>query len=277
MHSRFAEQIGHLLRVRVLQELELLAERLSHRPLKAHEYPILRRLTRAEFKTVKNTETIPFEGAIALLIVPPVNRDPATKQRPTPSFSIEPIEDEDKIPSKPLPPLSVLHPTALEEDPEDAVEEDLEDAVEEDLQGAVKGDPELPTFLPSAKVPLYNGLTLFPARKQRAALHAALNKVLRSERRTRQREYRENKPEGKLKSSDQDPSNEDASTEKRQRAKGDDKASHAYVLCSDAERMLRVDPVPLAIALWRVRMWEKGNFNLPVEERWKLKPRPIPS
>ena len=43
-----------------------------------------------------------------------------------------------------------------------------------------------------------------------------------------------------------------------QRAKGDQKACHAFLVCSDEETLLRGDTVPLAIALWRIRIWEQG-------------------
>ena len=45
------------------------------------------------------------------------------------------------------------------------------------------------------------------------------------------------------------------------RAKGDAKASHAYVVFSDAQSVLRADTVPLAVALWRVRLWEGGGWD----------------
>ncbi|OBZ76185.1 hypothetical protein A0H81_03966 [Grifola frondosa] len=52
MHSLLELQIGHLLRVRVLQELKILADRLQRSP-KALEYtPSLRRLTRVEWNNV---------------------------------------------------------------------------------------------------------------------------------------------------------------------------------------------------------------------------------
>ncbi|KAJ3532064.1 hypothetical protein NM688_g7479 [Phlebia brevispora] len=248
IHSRLADQIGHLLRLRVLQELELLADRLQCRPAKAQDHPILRRLTRAEWQDVKNTGVIPYEGAIALLIVPPLNRDPSTKRRPEPSTSPLPIQDAGPIPKKPLPPISVLHLASKE----DFIDEDVDE----------------PSMIPNAKVPLYNGLALFPARPQRAALYAALNKLLYVERRARWREH--GRP---------DPSVMSADEKADKWARGDQKASHAYLLCSDSETVLRADAVPLAIALWRIRMWEGlgTRYNLTPEQRWKLKPIPLPS
>jgi len=40
-----------------------------------------------------------------------------------------------------------------------------------------------------------------------------------------------------------------------------DVASHAFLLLSSAETVLRADTVPLAIALWRLRMWEGDSWE----------------
>jgi len=45
------------------------------------------------------------------------------------------------------------------------------------------------------------------------------------------------------------------------RAHGDQKASHAFLLSSDADTLMRVDTVPLAIALWRIRIWEGAGWE----------------
>ncbi|OBZ76184.1 hypothetical protein A0H81_03965 [Grifola frondosa] len=94
---------------------------------------------------------------------------------------------------------------------------------------------DVPNLLPHSKVPLYNGVALFPSRPQRAALHSALLRIL-------DLEYQK-APKDK----------------KAERGHGEQKGSHAFLLCSDAATVLRVDTVPLAIALWRVRMWEGGG------------------
>ncbi|KAF7790885.1 hypothetical protein EIP86_001843 [Pleurotus ostreatoroseus] len=255
IHSRLAEQIGHLLRIRVLQEIEILADRLQCRPTDAQDHPVLRRLSRAEWSDVRNTGVIPYEGAIALLVVPPLNKNPVTKQRTTPSFSSTPPGETDKISAKPLPPLCVLHPTSTE--------------------GRIDEDTDSPAVLPNAAVPLYNGLSLFPSRPQRAALHAALNKLLFVERRARWREH--GRPD-----SDENPSTSVGDTRPQKAdkwARGDQKASHAYLLCADSESVLRADAVPVAIALWRIRMWEGAElgYRASPDKRWKLKMRPLPS
>jgi hypothetical protein len=213
MHPAIDQQIGHQLRLRILQELSLLADRLSPRK-RTPRSPIVRRLTRDEFAQVREEGLIKFPAAIALLVVPPVNRDTSTRLpiKPTDSFDEGPLPAETVAPKRPKLPLSVLHHTAPTPD---------------DYNGEV-----LP--LPEARVPLYNGSTLFPHRAQRAALHKALCAVLAAERRT------------------SDKSKEDSRNSQTA------KASHAFLLCSDAETVTCVDAVPLAIALWRLRMWEQG-------------------
>ncbi|KAL4241579.1 hypothetical protein ABKN59_000344 [Abortiporus biennis] len=226
--QRIVEHIEHLLRVRVLQELQLLSERLPHAVSmnKATAHPIIRRLTREEFQTFRQTNVIPYENAVALLIVPPVNRNPVTKEKVQPHTSSLPTPAEDlSPPNKPLPPLSVLHATKTPSD--------------NDL------DTLDPPMIP-AKIPLYNGVALFPSRFQRAALHKALNKLLTVERVARFRELRE------LKSTSTQPSAGET---------GHSKASHAYLIFSDENTILRADTVPLAISLWRLRMWEDSAYT----------------
>ena len=232
-----ARRIDHLLRVRVLQELELLALRLQTRPRNANETPVMRRLTRAEWTYVKEKGIIPYENAIAVLVVPPLNKHPETKQRPIPAFSSGPVEEEQRtLPAKPLPPVSELHLVARR-------------PAGIPIDAAVKTTQ----YLPEAKVPLYNGLSVFPSRVQRAALYQALNRVLAVERKARWRET------GLSRSEDQQ---QDRAEKQTSRAKGDQKASHAYAILSDSETLLRADTVPLAIALWRIRMWEGQGWEL---------------
>ncbi|KAH9899733.1 hypothetical protein C8Q73DRAFT_787585 [Cubamyces lactineus] len=230
MHPLVTQQIGHLLRVRVLQELQLLARLLlrRRRSAKPDEPPLLRRLSRAEWNEIKATGVIPHKGAVAVLVVPPPNRDPVTKSRPTPSASPSPTPDA--LASKELPstlPLSVLHPTAEEERP--------------------PSEGELPDAVPPSRVPLYNGATLFPSPTQRAALHAALGQVLRAEATIRL-----------MTRSRPVLSPQESAEGGPVRAKGDQKASHAILVCSDEKTLLRGDTAPLAVALWRIRMWEGG-------------------
>lgn len=226
LHRQLAQQTGHLLRLRVLQEIELLADRVRCRPEGAYERPILRRLTRTELKHIKDTGVIPYPSAVALLIVPPLNKDPRTKQRPQPNRTGYPdSQGAHSIPIAPRFPLSQLYSAG-------ASPSSTEDAVPKH---------------PHPQIPLYNGASLFPSRPQRAALHISLGNLLSVERCARHRSQLRPTPAAK-------------DTTYDGRALGDQKASHAYLLCSDAETLLRADAVPLAIALWRVRMWEDVDF-----------------
>lgn len=231
MHPLITQQVGHLLRVRVLQELQMLTRRLLRRRrlAKADEPPLLRRLTRAEWAEIKTSGVVPHKNAVAVLVVPPPNRDPGTKTRPAPSSSSMP--DSEDLSLKELPnslPLCVVYPTA------------------EEKRFQSSG---LPDTVPSSRVPLYNGASLFPSKTQRAALHAALGEVLRAERTTRLMTGSVPVLHGNdAESPDGVPL----------RAKGDQKASHAILVCSDEKTLFRGDTVPLAIALWRIRMWEGG-------------------
>lgn len=229
--------ISHLLRLRVLQELELLITRLRWqnrwKPIASSDPPrrILRRLTRAEFKHVRETGSIPFEDAVAILVVPPVNRDTKTKERPKPHYSALPESSpprEEATPKRPLPPASILLPTSPPPKPPS----------ENDCNAG------LPDVLSTPKVPLYNGVPLFPTKPTRAALHKLLCDLLAVEASGR---YRSRSQEGVLEGG--------SDSKKGTPVKGDQKASHAFLLCSSAETLMRVDVVPLAVALWRLRVW----------------------
>ncbi|KAH8118611.1 hypothetical protein DFH11DRAFT_1568334 [Phellopilus nigrolimitatus] len=216
-HSLFLTQIEHQLRLRVLQELDMLAARLLNEPRRSDNDVVLRRLTRSEWATVKDTGRIPWEGAAFVLIVPPVNRDVQTGQRPQPdsgNSNLPSVDVQLETPSgKELPPLP--HYSAYDEQIEF-----LSD-----------------NHLPHSRVPLYNGLPLFPSRTQRAALHEKLCRVLDLEKRDSQK--------------------------KRKYKKGlsREEDSHAFVVFSSAHTVVRADSVPLAIALWRIRMWEGEGWG----------------
>ncbi|KAF8803674.1 hypothetical protein BYT27DRAFT_7108919 [Phlegmacium glaucopus] len=221
---RLPDYIAHLLRLRVLQELELLAERLEYR-VKTHKHPkvhssvILRRLTRAEWGLMRSSGFIPYQDALAVLIVPPVNKDVVTGSRPEGSMSVAPTEINDR--AKPATrPLSVLMPT-----------------------GSHKVENELaPQMVSSPVVPLYNGATAFPNRFQRSALYSILVRILVSERLMKKR----------LRGAGASPGNEGVESAK---------ASHAFLLCSDDNTGKLGDVAGVARALWRLRMFEGEGWQ----------------
>ena len=212
-HPRLKEQIGHLLRLRILQELEILARRARPKVKERHT-PIIRRLTRAEWKAFQIAGTIPNPSAIAVLVVPPVKK--SLLNGGTPDASPNPTEEirTSTISIKPAPPLSVLHP-ALAEDAS-----------------------EMPGLAPH-KIPLYNSISLFPSPTQRAALHQRLCAILKEDSITRWNQLDRPEPRDRL-----------------QPSKDETKSSHAFLVYSDGSTVKRADTVPLAIALWRLRMWE---------------------
>ncbi|PBK69711.1 hypothetical protein ARMSODRAFT_142956 [Armillaria solidipes] len=234
LHSLVVKQISHLLRVRILQELQLLAEQMQRWSTRLPVPPILRRLTREEFKDVKNTGTIPYPNAVALLVVPPLKLDPQSKKKVEGSMSALPLtEEEEKIPpgvqDRPNLPLSTLYP----------------------LSSHAITTSDISQQLSSPQVPFYNGISLFPARPQRASLHALLLRILTIERQARVR------------------AKADSSTGMTN-AKGDQKGSHAFLLCSDEETIKRGDTAAVAVALWRLRMFEEGT-DWEESSRWVLR------
>jgi hypothetical protein len=212
------EYIAHLLRLRVLQELEFLTERLEYamRSGKNLGNPavILRRLSYDEWGSLKSTGIIPYPNAVAVLIVPQPNRHPVTKERPTPSMSASPPEDEERPEARP--PLSELMPNS---------DTSLHDETD---------------TLPHLEIPLYNSITAFPSRSQRAALFQFLTRILAAERFLKRLHLKKNH----LMS--------DSSYGKR---------SHAFVLCSDNRTIRRGDSAAVARALWRLRMYEGDGWS----------------
>ena len=235
VHALFAEQIAHLLRLRVLQELELLGDRMASllgRPGAIYNSRIIRRLTRQEWKHIRSTGVIPYPKAVAILVVPPLNRDPVSQTRPEASMSASPLVEcvSPSLVNPPLRlPLSILHPTTASKAESDST-------------------------LPQARIPLYNGVSLFPARPQRAALYDLLIRLLDIEKRSRNR----------TSSTPDSPRTADVVND------WDKKGSHAFLLCSDAEVSRRADVAAVGIALWRVRMFEGCGWDDASEDsnRW---------
>ncbi|KAI6154230.1 hypothetical protein BKA82DRAFT_4098962 [Pisolithus tinctorius] len=223
-HKLLATQISHLLRLRIIQELQLLEERLLR------QATILRRLTRAEFKELRETGEIPHRDAVAVVVAPPVNRDRITKNKPAASIEPEVPSDDQVAPSasdfrrRVQLPLSTLHKVQCylpeEEHP-------------------------FSSLVPTAQVPLYNGLTMFPSAPQRAMLHKALCKVLNAERHSRLGQS----------------STSSDGNRRKESTPGCERGSHAFLLISNERTVKRADSAALAIALWRLRMWEGDAYQ----------------
>ena len=74
----------------------MLASRLKAAPHSFAKETILRRLTRTEWTEIKESGTIHWRDAACVIVVPPVNRDPTTKQRAQPSLNELPLTEERK-------------------------------------------------------------------------------------------------------------------------------------------------------------------------------------
>lgn len=224
--SSLSDYIAHLLRLRVLQELELLTERLEYamRSGKNLGNPacILRRLSYIEWGTLKSTGTIPYQNAVAVLVVPQPNRHPVTKERPVPSMSASPPDDEEYPES--VPPLSELMSNS--------------DTALHDETGS----------LPHLEIPVYNSITAFPSRSQRAALYQFLTRILAVERFLKRLHLKK----ANFKPDTCEPENGQGSPAR--------KGSHAFMLCSDNKTIQRGDSAAVALALWRLRMYEGDGW-----------------
>lgn len=223
-HTRLADHVAHLLRLRILQELQLLvdhfeAQTKSRRKISVFDSAI-RRLTRAELRQIKTTGTISHPDAIAILAVPPPNRDPVTKERPQGLLSAAPPNTEPSQGLPPLPPVTVLYPS----DP--------------DYQSTL-GEPSIHS---QRRTPLYSGLALFPNQSQRAACHSLLKRL------------------ADLGHTLFKPTNVNLSTELTE-SKSDRKGSHAFLVCSNGEIAKHFDVAALAVALWRLQMFEGGSLG----------------
>jgi hypothetical protein len=225
LHPRLKDQIAHLLRLRILQELEILARRVIPKAKEPHT-PIIRRLTRAEWKTFRKAGTIPNPGAVAVLVVPPVKK--SLLNGGTPDASPNPTQEihASMVSTKPSPPLSVLYPASTT------------DAIE--MSG-----------LATHRIPLYNSTSLFPSPTQRVALHQRLCAILKEDTVTRWNQTDRPKPKNES-----------------QLTKDEIKSSHAFLIYSDGSTVKRADTVPLAIALWRLRMWEINPLNREAIPTW---------
>jgi len=110
-------------------------------------------------------------------------------------------------------------------------------------------------------VPLYNAVPLFPSLEMRSQLLEGLKRVTIVERRARWREGAKIIREGK------------SPREGKEKKKKKDNPSDAFLLKGDAQTVRRADTVPLAIALWRLRMWEGQGWEKELESQagWATK------
>lgn len=166
---------------------------------------------------------MPVANAMAVIVVPPLNRHPETKERPKGSMSsLPPSESTPRTFERPPLPLCTLHPTSdYESLPQD-------------------------THLAQSRVPLYNGVSMFPNPEQRAALLELLSRILNLERISRRQRS--------AAQSDEIPVESSGAEETPRR--DDRRASHAFVLISDETTALTADMAGVGMALWRIPMFE---------------------
>ncbi|KAF8914076.1 hypothetical protein CPB84DRAFT_1758320 [Gymnopilus junonius] len=204
LYPNLMHHIAHLLQFRLLADSLWFAVR-THQRLGIPN-PILRRLTREEWGLMRTTGSLPYQNAVAVLIVPPVNKDVTTKRRPTPSFSSLPPQDEHCPPT--LPPTSTL------------------------LDSSVKSPNDLPDAISSLQIPLYNSVSAFPSRSQRAALHSLLLRILDAERYLKYLHLQRG-----------------------------ESFSEKHLHHPRAATPKRGDPAAVARALWRLRMYDSEGWS----------------
>ncbi|KAG8961179.1 hypothetical protein FRC03_005685 [Tulasnella sp. 419] len=107
----------------------------------------------------------------------------------------------------------------------------------------------------SSSIPLYNTLQLFTSPAERLSFKQALNTILGVEYKTRY----------KIRTSLQAPS---PNIVRSNEADPLDRASHAYLLNGSQGTLNRIDTIPLAVALWRLKMWEHGTQLQTEQTRW---------
>ncbi|KAJ3715517.1 hypothetical protein C8R42DRAFT_681091 [Lentinula raphanica] len=252
------DQIRHLLRLRVLQELQLVVDALRFRPLELvdKDRPLIRRLSRTEWHQLRTTGVMPdtvTENVMAVIVVPPLNRHPVTKERPKGLMSSLPTSFSDTEESKPPKfhrpalPLCTLHPTRSS-----------------DSDTVPQTDPPHVDF--HSQTPLYNGVSLFPDPSQRAMLLKLLCRVLTMERNARAKLTRHEAEAG---SSNSPTSTTLAQDKKDDESQASNRASHAFVLCSDAHAALSADMASVGLALWRIPMFEGFGWDTDLSARTK--------
>ncbi|KAF9057725.1 hypothetical protein BJ165DRAFT_1521080 [Panaeolus papilionaceus] len=210
-----ADYVAHLLRLRVLQELELLTEQVEFVAKRGFKHtPVLRRLTYEEWGQLQSTNKLHCERPLAILIVPPLRKRTDAGEKPAPSMS-------------PLPPQDQEYP----QDPPSICE----------MLSSAQRASTLSGSLPQRMTPLYNAVSTFPSRSQRAALHALLLRLLTAERMIKR---------------------QSANTlSKTFKGSSSMKSSHAFLLSSSLDQDQHGDPAALSVALWRLHMYERSSWS----------------
>ncbi|KAF7355155.1 hypothetical protein MSAN_01431200 [Mycena sanguinolenta] len=292
---RLGEYITHLLRLRILQELYLLAKHLEalYRTRSGPTAPrpsILRRLTRAEWGQLRTTGALPYPGAIAVLIVPPVNRDPTTRQRPSAAGAMSdrpPAADGASSPRTPpkraTPPLSILHPTHVRDRRPLTTISEMKPLSDAEFWEKTRQKRAATTETPDTASTIFGSPTsedsslgktdeqgqgevgVPPHAEEKVPLYNSValfpGRVQRARLHTLltrilgvESRWRFSATAGVAK--------EDGKVQAAM-GKGDNKGSHAFLICPSDE----VDVAALGIALWRLRMWEGGGVEETVPVR----------
>lgn len=197
--------------------------------LAAQESPVVRRLRRDELQNVRSSNKMspqPSERVAVILVLPPTNKKfakPKEKQHegPVPEATLEIF-----LPKQRWPLLEMVN--------------------------AVPGNAEHSPPVSGGEVPLYNCITMFPDREQRERLHRAVLGLLGAERKRLWRSSGPERHKGICLESLLHPT----SLKVSQGHSEGSKHSHAFVISSCLTKKLQPDVVPLAIAMWRVAMWE---------------------
>ncbi|KAF8341449.1 uncharacterized protein EI90DRAFT_3150563 [Cantharellus anzutake] len=233
-HSLLSDQVGHQLRTRAIQELELLVEGFSYFRrfcfTSLQLWPsLVHRLTRSEWLKFRRKGIIPLDdpNIVAIIVLPKVPKpnpdDSGLPDMPASSDTL--IADTGaNITNRPIASLHPLLPSG---------------SGHPDSQGA----PRL--------VPVYNGVSLFPSRDQRLAFRILLQKQFSTENSIRRIEQSfRTEPVDSV----QPPSQTS-------------KFSDAFVLRSSSLDSRAVpDITSLAVACWRIRLWEGEGWGRHGEE-----------
>jgi hypothetical protein len=147
-----ANHVSHLLRLRILQELEVFLSQLEAKPKRdIATNPPIRRLTKEEWQNIEERRTIPQQDAVAVITVSPLPPD------------VEPS----------------MSPFPLALDPDVGLNSSLivADMYPVSRCSDIPSNFQYRDVLPSTKVPLYDSIALFPHRSQRTVLVRLLSQA----------------------------------------------------------------------------------------------------